>query len=52
MAQGFEQLLTIAGFTHHQQIPGQANELLDALANDGVVFSYQYTNHFSRSCPT
>jgi hypothetical protein len=27
------------------QILGQADQLLDALTDDGVVFGYQYTDH-------
>ena len=45
MAQCFQQLLTIAGLAHHQQVLGQADQLLDPFTHDGVVFRYQYTNH-------
>ncbi|MNS13926.1 hypothetical protein D3C72_455300 [compost metagenome] len=44
IAQGFEQLLTIARLAHHLQILGQANQLLDAFADNGVVFGYQYSD--------
>ncbi|MNP60525.1 hypothetical protein D3C76_1556180 [compost metagenome] len=45
MTQGVEQLLAIARLSYHQQVLGQANQLLDAFTDDGVVFGYQYTDH-------
>ena len=49
VAQGLQQLLAVAGLTHHLQVLGQADELLDALADDGVVFRHQYSNHAAAS---
>jgi hypothetical protein len=49
MAQSLEQLLAIAGLAHHQQVFGQADQLLDAFAHDGVVFSDKYTDHNGHS---
>lgn len=52
MTQGFEQLLAIAGLTDHLQVSGQTDQLLDPFTHDGVVFGYQNTNHWLRSCAT
>ncbi|MNM49452.1 hypothetical protein D3C81_604580 [compost metagenome] len=45
MAQGFQQLLAIAGLPRYLHVLGQADQLLDAFTDNGVVFGNQYSNH-------
>ncbi|MND72225.1 hypothetical protein D3C80_637700 [compost metagenome] len=52
VAQGFEQLLAITGLPRHLHVLGQANQLLDAFTDNGVVFGHQYSNHDCSPTPT
>ena len=45
VTQGFQQLFAVTRLAHHQQVLGQADQLLDAFTDDGVVFGYQYADH-------